>query len=36
MKNYVAPQMNVVLLEIEDIITSSQLDIELEAGNMFV
>lgn len=32
MKNYIAPEMDIVLLQVEDIITSS--DNEVEAGDI--
>ena len=35
MKNYIAPQMDIVLLRLEDIITSSAFDEEVEAGDIF-
>lgn len=35
MKNYIAPQMDIVLLDIEDVITVSNGDIEVGAGNIF-
>lgn len=34
MKNYIAPQMDIVLLDIEDVITVSN-DIEVGAGDIF-
>ena len=34
MKNYIAPEMDIVLLQVEDIITSSG-DMEIEAGDIF-
>lgn len=33
MKNYIAPKMDIVLLQVEDIITSS--DNEVDAGDVF-
>lgn len=33
MKKYIAPQMNIVLLEVENIITTS--DHEIPAGDLF-
>ncbi len=35
MKNYIAPQMDIVLLDIEDVITVSNGDIEVGAGDIF-
>lgn len=35
MKNYIAPQMDIVLLDIEDVITTSTGDIEIGANNLF-
>ncbi len=35
MKNYIAPEMDVVLLQVEDIITTSANDNEVEAGDIF-
>ena len=32
MKNYIAPQMDIVLLDVENVITSSQIDNELDLG----
>lgn len=34
MKNYIAPEMDIVLLDVENIITSSQ-DNEIAADNIF-
>ena len=34
MKNYIAPKMDIVLLDVENIITSSQ-DNEIDAGDIF-
>lgn len=34
MKNYIAPEMDIVLLDVENIITSSQ-DNEIDAGDIF-
>lgn len=35
MKNYIAPKMDIVLLDVENVITSSSEDIEVEAGELF-
>lgn len=35
MKNYIAPQMDIVLLDIEDVITVSYNDIEVDVGEIF-
>ncbi len=35
MKNYIAPQMDIVLLDIEDVITTSVGDIEVDANKFF-
>ncbi len=35
MKNYIAPQMDIVLLDVENVITSSQNDNELDEGDFF-
>ena len=35
MKNYIAPQMDIVLLDIEDVITVSNGDIEVGVDNIF-
>ena len=34
MKNYIAPQMDIVLLDIEDVITESNGDIGVCAGDI--
>ncbi len=35
MKNYIAPQMDIVLLDIEDVITASSSDMEVDVSEIF-
>lgn len=35
MKNYIAPKMDIVLLDVEDIITTSENDNEVGASDIF-
>ncbi len=35
MKNYIAPKMDIVLLDVENVITSSGEDNEVDAGDVF-
>ena len=35
MKNYIAPEMDIVLLQVEDIITSSDNEVDLEDGSFW-
>lgn len=35
MKNYIAPEMDIVLLDVENVITSSSEDNEVDADDIF-
>ncbi len=35
MKNYIAPEMDIVLLDVENVITASEGDNEIGAGDLF-